>query len=438
MGLLILSSILRNQGYSVDLLDCSIEDEPHSILQSIAKDYRVIGFTCLTNTYNRTVELIKTARVQASNSLFLMGGPHASFLAESILRQIPEIDIICKGEFEDSIVKLFQTTLNKPLSEFLDKIDEFPLIFKPTIRDLPKGVAIRVWNDNKILYYNDLKEATIFKSCTIYDTGFPDPVDINSIPLPARDILVPKYYVANILVNRGCVNQCSFCSRQKLFGKKPRIRSIQSISEEIDDVLSYSNYKFLNFYDNVNMNPKWFREFLTMLIRKRLRIPWGCELRADILMAEDAALMKRAGCVVAATGVESADEEILRRNFKYQNPEHVKSGIRYLKQAGIRVQCYFVIGLPGESELSFEKTLEYLKSLQLDERDEINFFIATPYPGSSLGDNPQAFGARIITEDFDKFDCSNIILEFDSLPATKIIELKQKAEEYIRELGIRK
>jgi anaerobic magnesium-protoporphyrin IX monomethyl ester cyclase len=437
-GLLILSAILRQHGYSVDLLDCSMEDDPKLTIRSIAKQYRGIGFTCLTNTYNRTIELIKIARSQASNALIVMGGPHASFMTETILRDVPEIDLVCKGEFEDSIVKLFRTTLIRPLSEALDKIDNFPLISKPQIQELPRGVAIRVDENNRILFYQDIKERPANNPFRIHDTGFPEPVDINSIPLPARDILIPKYYVANILVNRGCVNQCSFCSRQKLFGKKPRIRNIQSVSEEIDDVLSYSNYKFLNFYDNVNMNPKWFREFLSMLIRKRLRIPWGCELRADILTAEDVNLMKKAGCVVAATGVESADEEILRRNFKYQNPDHVKRGILLLKNAGIRVQSYFVIGLPGETEQSFEKTLEYLKSLQLDERDEINFFIATPYPGSSLGDNPQEFGARVVNADFDKFDCSNIILEFDSLPATKILELKQKAEEYIHELRLRK
>ena len=435
MGLLILASILRDQGFSVDLLDCSIENSAENTLETISKDYRVIGFTCLTNTYNRTVELIKIARKAAPKSLFLMGGPHASFLSESILDSVPEIDIICKGECENSIVKLFRGVLRNPFSEFLDQIDSFPLIFKPNVSQLPKGFAVRIDSSQNILFYSDLISIKDRNLISIHDSGFPDPVDIQRIPLPARDILIPKYFVANILVNRGCVNRCSFCSRQKLFGKMPRIRSIQSISEEIDDVVSYSNYKFLNFYDNINMSPKWFREFLSMLIQKRLRIPWGCELRADILTAEETKLMEKAGCVVAATGVESADETVLKQNFKYQDPEKVKRGILFLKEAGIRVQTYFVIGLPGESEQSFQKTLEYLKTLNLDEKDEINFFIATPYPGSSLGDMPEKFGARLLINDFDKFDCANVILEYANLSAEKIFEFKEKADKYVREIG---
>lgn len=195
-GLLILSAILRQHGYSVDLLDCSMEDDPKLTIRSIAKQYRGIGFTCLTNTYNRTIELIKIARSQASNALIVMGGPHASFMTETILRDVPEIDLVCKGEFEDSIVKLFRTTLIRPLSEALDKIDNFPLISKPQIQELPRGVAIRVDENNRILFYQDIKERPANNPFRIHDTGFPDPVDINSIPLPARDILIPKYYVA--------------------------------------------------------------------------------------------------------------------------------------------------------------------------------------------------------------------------------------------------
>lgn len=454
VGLLILASILRSNGYTVDLLDCSIENEPFEVIKDMASDYRIIAFTCLTNTFNLTVKLIESARQSAPNALFTLGGPHASFMPTQILNTVPGIDIICLGEYEDVITPLVDSLLHKPILELLDREDEFPLIFRPSLDQLPKGVAIRKHNSNhpkplqnspypknSPVFFSDFKNelfntdfSIISSWFEIYNTGFPDPVDVNKIPLPARDLLTPKYQVASILVNRGCVNQCSFCSRQKLFGNIPRVRDLHSINEEIDDILLYSNYKFLNFYDNINMHPKWFREFMKLLQQKRLKIPWGCELRADTLTADDAKLMKKAGCVVAATGVESADETVLKLNFKYQDPEKVKRGIGFLKDARIGVQAYFVIGLPGETVESFNKTLDYLKGLGLNKNDEINFFIATPYPGSKLGDNPEKFGAKRILDDFDKFDCSNVILEYEQLNNETILELKRRADQTVEEI----
>ena len=43
VGLLILASILRSNGYTVDLLDCSIENEPFEVIKDMASDYRIIA-----------------------------------------------------------------------------------------------------------------------------------------------------------------------------------------------------------------------------------------------------------------------------------------------------------------------------------------------------------------------------------------------------------
>ena len=57
--------------------------------------------------------------------------------------------------------------------------------------------------------------------------------------------------------------------------------------------------------------------------------------------------MKEAGCQLVATGIESANEEVLRKNFKYQDPNQVMQGVKNLKNLNIPIQAYFVLGLPG-------------------------------------------------------------------------------------------
>ena len=100
-------------------------------------------------------------------------------------------------------------------------------------------------------------------------TGYPDKlIDVESLPLPARYKLTQDnffYNVANVIINRGCPNQCSFCSRTKLF-KNVRIRSIDSILTEIRDIISMLSYNYINFYDNINIDKDFFKDFCNMFI----------------------------------------------------------------------------------------------------------------------------------------------------------------------------
>ncbi|MFW9943034.1 MAG: B12-binding domain-containing radical SAM protein, partial [Candidatus Thorarchaeota archaeon] len=252
---------------------------------------------------------------------------------------------------------------------------------------------------------------------TLIITESVDPINLNNIPLPARYKLSQENYyysVANVIVNRGCPNQCSFCSRQNLF-KKTRIRTIKSILEEIRDIQNLQTYNQINFYDNVNINRNFFKDFCEMFIENDIRIPWACEIRVDTISSEEAKLLKKAGCQLVATGIESANEIVLKKNFKFQDPEQVKAGLINLKKYGIAIQAYFVLGLPGEILESFEQTIEYIKSLPFDENDELNYFVATPYPGSRLWDEKDYFGINIFESDFAKYDCNHIIFETKEL-----------------------
>ena len=152
-----------------------------------------------------------------------------------------------------------------------------------------------------------------------------------------------------------------------------------------------------------------------MFIDNNIQIPWGCELRVDNITSEDARLLKKAGCQLVATGIESASLEVLRNNLKYQIPEYVIRGIKNLKYKDIPIQAYFVLGLPGETEKTFQDTLEFIKKLPLNNLDTINYFVATPYPGSRLWEDRTTFEIKILEEDFSKYDCQHIIFETKDL-----------------------
>ena len=120
---------------------------------------------------------------------------------------------------------------------------------------------------------------------------------------------------------------------------------------------------------------------------------------------------------------------MLKNNLKYQDPERVLSGIKHLKAVEIPVQAYFVLGLPGETELTFQETLDFIKKLPFNADDKINYFVATPYPGSRLWDEREQFNINIIEFNFTKYDCQHIIFETSDLSVQKLKTLFKIAKD---------
>jgi len=409
LGILYLAAVLDSNNIPVDILDLEQyldldEIELKKVIREKILGYKIFGVTCLTNTFHLALDLAKIIKEQDRNNFVVLGGPHVTFMYKEILENDFKtenlIDFICIGESENSFLKLvklinFQISNSKNLADIEDNLSSI------------QGIA-----------FNNSKGNLIVNNAVIT-------TDLKRLPLPARYKLSHEYYyytVANVIVNRGCPNQCSFCSRQKLF-KKTKIRSIESILSEIRDIISMQTYSYINFYDNININREFFREFCKMFIQNKLEIPWGCELRVDVISEEEALLLKKAGCRLIATGIESADIEVLEKNFKYQDPTKVKNGIMSLKKHKIPIQAYFVLGLPGETEDTFNKTIDYIGKLPLDKGDKINYFVATPYPGSQLWDQRENFSIEIIENDFSKYDCNHIIFETPDLNLIKLEKL---------------
>jgi len=411
LGILYLAAILDQNNIPVEILDLeqyySLEpEELNTIIIEKIDQYEIIGITSLTNTFHLALKIARLVKNYDHKKIVVLGGPHVSFQYEEILNKETIIDFICVRESENSFLELAKILIsainnNELIQNYEKELDEI------------SGLA-----------YKNLRDEIKF-------TGFPKPVDVEKIPLPARYLLSQEvfyYRVANVIINRGCPNQCSFCSRQKM-APVVRIRSLGSILSEIRDISTYQTYNYINFYDNININRIFFHNFCRLFIDNKIKIPWGCELRVDSITAEDARLLKEAGCKLIATGIESASLEVLKNNLKYQDPKQVVTGIRHLKEVNIPIQAYFVLGLPGETEISFHKTVEFIKNLPFNEDDRINYFAATPYPGSRLWDEKDYFKIKIVENDYTKYDCQHIIFETKDLDLKKLNNLLNIAKE---------
>ncbi|MHA1681058.1 MAG: B12-binding domain-containing radical SAM protein [Promethearchaeota archaeon] len=423
VGLLYLVAVLEQAGYTCQIIDMDgglTVDDLEDSLESLPEPL-IIGFTSLTNTINRTFKLIDSVKGYYSSKgrdpVLVMGGPHATFTYEQLLHD-DIVDFIFIGEGEGTIVDFVEIVL--------EHVNQGQLK-----RDAICNALQSERNKHVNVAFKDANGET-----RVNDSIFPGVKNISNLPFPAR-YLYPfnkpdhVYETATIIANRGCPNQCIFCSRQALF-LKARWREPENLLDEIREIHQRRTYEYYNIYDNLTISPRFLKDFLGKLAaEKKFHLPWGAELRVDMIDDEAARLLKRAGCRLAATGIESANPEILKIAGKFQSIEKVREGLERIKAVGIPVQAYFIVGLPGETRSTFNETIAFIKDSPLEPgMDTIDFFAATPYPGSRLHERKDEYGIEIFNDDMDEWDCQHLVFSIPTLDRDQLDGIWKEAKAF--------
>lgn len=183
-----------------------------------------------------------------------------------------------------------------------------------------------------------------------------------------------------IKVSRGCNFSCSFCTSSLYYGKGWRARSPENIIEEIKDVKEKFGINTLLFLsDTFNSDNNFVEKLSSLIIENNLNIKWMANSRVDLISEDTVILMKKAGCLLVSLGIESYDEDILRKNNKNLDRKAITRGIDILNKHGIATYGYFIFGLENESMFSMLKTAIMAAGSKLD---FAIFYSLTPYPGT--------------------------------------------------------
>ncbi len=227
------------------------------------------------------------------------------------------------------------------------------------------------------------------------------PVDLDCLTFPARDLLPFEQYLrrsggrwiyrgarmASMITSRGCPYHCTFCSAFRLVGRKYRRRSAPNVLAEIEELVQRYGVSVIAFEDdNLTADRERARQIFEGIARRFPRLKWITPNGISInhLDRELLQLMKKSGCRSVNLAFESGDPDILHRVMKKDvDPEAGRRVRQWCKEAGIAVNGYFILGMPGETPASLQRTREFALSLDLE---GIGIFIATPFPGTELYD----------------------------------------------------
>ena len=157
------------------------------------------------------------------------------------------------------------------------------------------------------------------------------------------------------------------------------------------------------------------------MIAKPLGMTFNCAVRAEHIDRDLLDRLKTAGCWMISLGIETGDENLLAQHRQNPDLKMMAEKIRQIKKAGIRTKGLLMMGLPGESEASIKKSMEYVFSLPLD---DFNLSKFTPFPGSPLYKSIHEYGS--FEEDWEKMDCMHFLFIPNGMTRKRLDRLFKK------------
>lgn len=365
MGLLSLAAWVDKHGQQSAIHDCYAfpgqDDKIFEHLRTEQPDF--LGVTTTTSSFLDGVRLATKAKEVLPSVKTVFGGVHVSALREQLLRDFLIIDYGVVGEGEQTLLELMETN-----GDGLRSIEG--LIFR---------------SDGEVIF-----------------TGFrKKQIEMDALPFPAYEKLqgFPKSYQlpifnypkapnTTVITSRGCPYTCSYCDRS-VFRRTYRYNSPEYMVEYLSYLQKRFNIKHVNIYDDTfTLKRQRVIDFCELKIRAGLKMTFNCAARTEQLDLEMLKVMKKAGCWMISLGIETGDPELLKRHRSYlpkdemDNPlDNIREMVYQIKRAGMRVKGLFMLGLPGETEESISKSMDYVFSLPLD---EFNLSKLTPFPGAPM------------------------------------------------------
>ncbi|MBS7647367.1 radical SAM protein [Candidatus Bathyarchaeota archaeon] len=395
LGLAYLASMVKD-AHDVRIIDSNVLNYTLDDIRRELKNFYpdVVGITSATPSVYEAYRVAEVAKSVRDDCVVVLGGPHATFLPEEALTECRSVDIIVRGEGEETFQELINATDRKiPLENV-------------------RGIAFR--KGDKII----VTDSRPFIS------------DLDKIPFPSIDLLpVEKYALQGIkympiITSRGCPFKCSFCASSRLFGGCWRGRSPKNVVEEIKFIHDKFKIKNIEFIDDTfTLNGKRAEEICDEILREGLDISWGASSRVDTIHRGLAEKMRKAGCWIIYLGVESASQKILNTIGKKITISQIVKAVKTLKEAGIQILGSFILGFPEETIETAEQTIAFAKKLDLD---YAQFSILTPYPGTPLYEYAKE-NNMLLTRDWSKFNAIEPVMKLKNLTIKQLQSLFERA-----------
>lgn len=209
-------------------------------------------------------------------------------------------------------------------------------------------------------------------------------------PVYQRDLKIDNYFIGylkhpyvSFYTGRGCRSKCTFCLwPQTVGGHRYRVRSAQSVIEEVKWIKeNMPNVQEIMFDDDTFTDTSNLPRVEAIARGMgELGMTWSCNAKANVPY-NTLKVMKDNGLRLLLVGYESGDDDILHNIKKGLRTDIARRFSADCRKLGIVIHGTFILGLPGETTDTIEKTIEFAKEIN---PHTIQVSLAAPYPGTAL------------------------------------------------------
>jgi hopanoid biosynthesis associated radical SAM protein HpnJ len=321
---------------------------------NIAKEYEFLVLFTSTPGFPGDILLARAIKKVNPEIKIAFVGPHVTVLPEKSLRDCPEIDFICRKEFDYSVTDYAK---GKPLA------------------DIP---GISYLQDGKIVHNPDAPVIQNLDELPHVTEVYKRDLDVKNYNVP---FLLNPY--VSLYTTRGCPAQCTFCLwPQTLSGHPWRKRSADDVAREMAKAKEMWPEVKEFFFDDDTFNIQKARTIELCAKLKPLGLTWSCTSRVTTDF-ETLKAMKEAGCRLLIVGYESGDQQILKNIKKGATIERARQFTKDCHKLGLVIHGDFIMGLPGETHETINNTIAFAKELDVE---TIQVSVAHAYPGTELYD----------------------------------------------------
>jgi anaerobic magnesium-protoporphyrin IX monomethyl ester cyclase len=353
-------------------------------------------------------------------------GTHVTAMPTETLRDFPALDLVLRGEPEltfREIIDVFEGRQETRPTWVQDMIQKCDPSWEPTPG--PSDGQVDLSNVKGVTWR--------LIGTVVMNEARPFIPVLNDLPIPLYEKLpLDKYRMplmkgpfVFMVTSRGCTAGCKYCIKHVSYQWSVRLFTPERIMQELWHLNKLGIHNIHMYADLFTVNRAQVVELCQRIIDEGLKIRWTCNSRVDYVDEEMLQLMGKAGCWMISWGIESGNEQILKRAAKGADPKKARQALLWARKAGIKNWGYFIIGLPGETVETIRQTIDFSKSLPLE---LALFHIAAPYPGT-----PFFFdvvkngwfrpGTRWEEVDMDK----GTVLQYDNLSAEDLMYWQKRA-----------
>jgi anaerobic magnesium-protoporphyrin IX monomethyl ester cyclase len=386
----------------VKVLDCNAEKVDWQAMEKKIESYdpNIVASSSLAtcNTYV-VAKTLETAKRVNQKILTVTGGQHFTATAQQSLEAYPEIDVIVRGEGEQTLAELI-TNANRRSA--------FPKI---------EGISFR--NDTKITH----------------NPNRPLIENLEDLPYPGYHLvkeIVDKYHFAAmagrdvpyalIEGSRGCPHQCTFCTQWQHWQATWRLKSPKRIADEM--VSCYNDYgsRFVWLTDDNFGAGNRANEIADAIIERgpTNELSWFVQARCDDIVRNKAALpkLRKSGLMWVLLGVENSESSTLEDFRKGITPEDARAAVKLLKENGIFAHAMFIIGQRKDTVQSITRLREFANEL---DPDFAMFGALTPFPGTEIYKEAEQNG-WIEDSNWSHYDMVHAIMPTETLSRNEVQE----------------